>query len=78
MLFRDSCPDQTITGDGRRICPIRFSSIGLSMFEGGIAAIFPKDLRIDHAFQIFALDGGIEAIALRVSITQSVQSASSR
>ena len=30
-----------------------------------------------HAFQIAAFDGGIEAIALRVSTTQSAQSASS-
>ena len=35
-----------------------------------IAVIFPKDLRIDHAFQIFAFDGVIEAIALRVSTIQ--------
>jgi len=50
----------------------------LEMYERGIAAIFPKDLRIDHAFQIFAFDGGIESIALRVSTMQSTQPASSR
>jgi|GraSoiStandDraft_42_1057292.scaffolds.fasta_scaffold2509822_1 hypothetical protein len=57
--------------------PGTFSAVGLSIFAEFKVVPFPKDM-LDYAFQIFVSDGGIEAMALRVSTTQSAQSASSR